>query len=144
MDQSFYCRKICIGLVLVDALTEGLREAETPEQWAIQRVLMEGDIRESLALYPDLERIDPDRSFDQVRAAVPLRPLPLIVLSADRPWGPQIPSMIAEGKLPAHVPTDFGYVTDAAQKEAQEKLAQLVPNAKHIRAPRLRDCHKDA
>jgi uroporphyrinogen-III decarboxylase len=40
--------------------------------------------------------------------------------------------MIAEGKLPAHVPTDFGYVTDAAQKEAQEKLAQLVPNAKHI------------
>ena len=97
------------GLVLVDALTEGLQEAETPEQWAIQRVLMEGDIRESLALYPDLERIDPDRSFDQVRAAPQLRALPLLVLSADRPWGPQIPSMIAEGKLP-----DFGYVTDAA------------------------------
>ena len=106
------------GLVLVDALTEGLQEAETPEQWAIQRVMMEGDIRESLALYPDLERIDPDRSFDQVRAAPQL---PLIVLSADRPWGPQIPSMIAEGKLPANVPTDFGYVTDAAQKQAQEK-----------------------
>jgi hypothetical protein len=69
------------------ALTEGLREAETPEQWAIQRVLMEGDIRESLALYPDLERIDPDRSFDQVRVAAPLRPLHLIILSADRPWG---------------------------------------------------------
>jgi hypothetical protein len=29
---------------------------------------MEGDLRESLALYPDLERIDPDRSFDQIRA----------------------------------------------------------------------------
>jgi pimeloyl-ACP methyl ester carboxylesterase len=57
------------GLVLVDGLTEGLRDAETPEQWAIQRILMEGDIRESLALYPALERIDPDRSFDQVRAA---------------------------------------------------------------------------
>ena len=40
--------------------------------------------------------------------------------------------MIAEGKLPANVPLDFGYVTDAAQKQAQEKLAQLVPNAKHI------------
>ena len=39
--------------------------------------------------------------------------------------------MIAEGKLPADVPTNFGYVTDAAQKEAQEKLARLVPNAKH-------------
>src|SRR3984893_7027455 len=61
-----------------------------------------------------------------------LRQLPLIVLSADRAWGPQIPSMIAAGTLPADVPPDFGYVTDAAQKEAQEKLAHLVPNAKHI------------
>jgi pimeloyl-ACP methyl ester carboxylesterase len=120
------------ALVLIDALTEGLQEAETPEQWAVQRVLMEGDISESVALYPDLERIDPDRSFDQVRAAPQLRPLPLIILSADRPWGPQIPSMIAEGRLPANVPTDFGYVTDSAQKVPQKKLAQLVPNAKHI------------
>jgi protein gp37 len=36
--------------------------------------------------------------------------------------------MIAEGKLPADIPPDFGYVTDAAQ----ERLAKLVPNAKHI------------
>ncbi len=120
------------GLVLVDALSEGLRNAETPEQWAIQRKLMEGDIRESLARYPALERIDPDRSFDQVRAAPPLRPLPLVVLSADRPWGPQVPSMIAAGVLPPDVPPDFGYVTDAAQKQAQDRLAKLVPNAKHI------------
>jgi pimeloyl-ACP methyl ester carboxylesterase len=39
------------GLVLVDALSEGLRDAETPGQWAIQRKLIEGDVRESLALY---------------------------------------------------------------------------------------------
>ena len=120
------------GLVLVDALTEGLRDAETPEQWTIQRKLIEGDVRESLALYPALERIDADRSFDQIRAAPPLRPLPLAVLSADRPWGPQVPPMIAAGKLPADIPPDFGYVTDAAQKTAQERLARLVPNAKHI------------
>jgi pimeloyl-ACP methyl ester carboxylesterase len=120
------------GLVLVDALTEGLRDAETPEQWAIQRKLMEGEIRESLVLYPALERHDADRSFDQVRAAPPLRSLPLVVLSADRPWGPQVPSMIAAGVLPADVPSGFGYVTDAAQKKAQERLAKLVPNAKHI------------
>jgi pimeloyl-ACP methyl ester carboxylesterase len=62
------------GLVLVDALTERLQDAVTPEQWAVQRVLMEGDITESLALYPDLERIDPERSFDQIRAAPKLRP----------------------------------------------------------------------
>jgi len=67
-----------------------------------------------------------------MRAAPPLRQLPLIVLSADRAWGPQIPSMIAAGTLPADVPQNFGYVTDAAQKEAEEKLAHLVPNAKHI------------
>jgi hypothetical protein len=40
--------------------------------------------------------------------------------------------MIAEGKLPADVPPDFGYITDAAQKEAQGRLARLVPNTKHI------------
>jgi pimeloyl-ACP methyl ester carboxylesterase len=128
---STYPRDVS-GLVLVDALAEGLRDAQTPEQWGIQKKLMEGDIRESLALYPALERIDPDRSFDEVRAAPPLRPIPLVVLSADRAWGPQIPSMIAAGVLPAGVPPDFGYVTDAAQKQAQAKLAELVPNAKHI------------
>jgi pimeloyl-ACP methyl ester carboxylesterase len=120
------------GLVLVDALTEGLQEAETPEQWAIQRVLMEGETRESVALYPALERIDPDRSFDQMRAAPPLSPIPLIVLSADRPWGPQLPALIANGTLPADIPADFGYVTDDAQKTAQDRLAALVPGARHV------------
>jgi hypothetical protein len=40
--------------------------------------------------------------------------------------------MIAAGKLPADVPANFGYVTDKAQKQAQEQLASLVPKAKHI------------
>ncbi len=85
-------------------------------------------MRESLVLYPALERIGVDRSLDQVRDAPAFRSVPLVVLSADRPWGPQIPSMIAAGKLPSDVPPDFRYVTDAAQKKAQE----LVPSAKHI------------
>jgi pimeloyl-ACP methyl ester carboxylesterase len=120
------------GLVLVDALTEGLRGAETPDEWAMQRVLLEGDIRESVALYPALERIDPDQSFDQLLAAPPAKPLPLVVLSADRPWGPQVPGLIANGTLPANVPADFGYVTDAAQKKAQAELAAIVPGARHV------------
>jgi hypothetical protein len=140
---STYPEDVC-GLILVDALAEGLRDAETPKQWVIQRKLIEGDVRESLLLYPPLERIDIDRSFDQARAAPPLRSLPLVVLSADRPWGPQIPSMIAAGKLPSDVPPDFGYVTDAAQKKAQERLAKLVPNAKHItNANSGHDIHKE-
>jgi pimeloyl-ACP methyl ester carboxylesterase len=54
------------------------------------------------------------------------------VLSADRPWGPQIPPLIASGELSPDTPPDFGYVIDAAQKPAQEDLAKLVPNAEHI------------
>jgi pimeloyl-ACP methyl ester carboxylesterase len=34
--------------------------------------------------------------------------------------------------LPRDVPPDFGYVTDAAQKKAQARLATLVPNARHV------------
>jgi pimeloyl-ACP methyl ester carboxylesterase len=128
---SIYPKEVC-GLVLVDALSEGLQDAETREQWVIQRKLIEGDVRESVALYSALERIDVDRSFNQIRTAPPLRSIPLVVLSADRPWGPQVPSMIAAGKLAADIPPDFGYVTDAAQKKAQERLAKLVPNEKHI------------
>ncbi len=56
------------GLVLIDALSEGLRDAETLEQWATQRKLIEGDVKENLALYPALERIAVDRSFGQARA----------------------------------------------------------------------------
>jgi len=40
--------------------------------------------------------------------------------------------MIAAGELAADIPPDFGYVTDAAQKKPQERLAKLVPNEKHI------------
>ena len=120
------------GLVLVDALSEGLQDAETPQQWAIQRKLIQGDDPESLALYPALERIDVQRSCDQIRAAPALRSMPVAVLSADRPWAPQVQSMFAAGKLPADVPPDFGHVVDAAQKKAQERLAKLVPNEKHI------------
>ena len=120
------------GLVLIDALSEGLQDAETPEEWTIQRKLIEGDVRESVALYPALERIDVDRSLKQIRAAPRLRSIPIVVLSADRPWGPQVPPMIAAGKLSAEIPADFGYVTDAAQKKAQERLAKLVLNEKHI------------
>lgn len=120
------------GLVLVDALSEGLQDAETPAQWAVQRKLMEGDMSEDLKIYPEIERIDGDRSFAQMRAVPPLRTMPLIVLSADKPWGPQVPAMIAAGLLTADTPPDAGYVTDAAQKKAQAKLAGLVPGAKHI------------
>ena len=132
------------GMVLVDALSEGLRAAETPKEWELQRVFLEGDLTESLKLYSDLERGDADRSFDQLLAATPIKPMPLVVLSADQQWGPLIPGFIAKGVLPADVPADFGYVTDRAQKQAQAKLAEIVPGAKHItKTDSGHEIHKD-
>jgi pimeloyl-ACP methyl ester carboxylesterase len=132
------------GMVLVDALTEGLRAAETPAEWKIQRVLLDGDMTESLKIYPALERADAERSFAQLLAAPPLRPMPLVVLSADHPWGPLLPGMIADGRLPADTPPDFGYVVDRAQKQAQARLAALVPGARHVtRTDSGHEIHKD-
>ena len=120
------------GMVLVDTLSEGLQDAETPQEWAIQRVLLNGDLTEALSLYPPIERADAERSFDQIRAAPPLKQMPLVVLSADRPWGPLLPKLIGDGVLPANTPPDFGYVTDRAQQAAQARLAALVAGARHV------------
>ena len=119
------------GMVLVDALAEGLQDALTPAQWTTQRMLLEGDLAESLREYPDIERFDADATFAQLRAAPPLRPMPLVVLSSDASIGQLVEDMAANGKLPAGVPADFGYVTDIAQRASQAKLAALVPGARH-------------
>ena len=58
-----------------------------------------------------------------------------MVLSRDartNPMGPVIASAVAQGKLPAFVPKDFGYIDDRAWNKAQDALARLVPNTKHI------------
>lgn len=120
------------GMVLVDALSEFLRAAETPEEWAWQRRILDGDLTETLELYPEIERGDADRSMDQLLAAPPMRPMPLVVLSADHPWGPLVPGFIADGVLAPDTPPDVGYVTDRAQKEAQARLAALAPGARHV------------
>jgi pimeloyl-ACP methyl ester carboxylesterase len=49
------------GLVLVDRSQRMASGAETPKQWTIQRKLIEGDVRESLVLYPAL-RLAPEHA----------------------------------------------------------------------------------
>jgi pimeloyl-ACP methyl ester carboxylesterase len=120
------------GMVLVDALGEGLQDAMTPPQWATQRILLEGDLTESLREYPEIERFDADASFTQLRVAPPLYPMPLVVLSSDASIGQLVQDLAANGKLPAGVPADFGYVTEVAQRASQAKLAALVPAARHV------------
>ena len=108
------------------------RAAETPEEWKWQKLILDGDLTETLKVYPDIERADADESFDQLLAAPPLQPMPLVVLSADRPWGPLVPGFIADGLLAPDTPPDVGYVTDRAQKVAHADLAALVPGSKHV------------
>lgn len=120
------------GLVLIDATSTGLQDFETPEQWEIQRKLMAGDISESLADYPDIERLDFDASFAQVHAAGPVPEVPLVVISADQPWGPIVEQQYAEGQLLPGVPADFGYVLDDVRVKSQDALAALVPGSEHI------------
>ncbi|MDQ4118556.1 MAG: alpha/beta hydrolase, partial [Actinomycetota bacterium] len=114
------------GIVLVDALSEGLQDYETPEQWEIQKSLLRGDIDASIAEYPALEWVDPETSFDQMRAAPALKQMPLAVISADEPVGPTIPALKAAGAIGQEIPDDFGYVTDAAHEKRQADLAALV------------------
>lgn len=120
------------GMVLVDALSEFLRSAETPEEWEWQKKILNGDLTETLKVYPDVERADADASFDQMLAAPPLQPMPLLVLSADRPWGPLVPGFIEQGMLAPDTPLNVGYVTDRAQKVAQATLAALAPGGRLV------------
>ena len=119
------------GMVLVDILSEGLRDAMTPQQWETWKRVNARKATD-IAAYPDLERIDVDVSLDQVKSAAPIRPMPLLVLSADAAYGPAVPSLIEAGELPSDTPLDFGYVIDRANKTAQANLATLAPGAKHI------------
>mgnify|MGYP001940368298 CR=1 FL=1 len=115
------------GMVLVDALSEFLRAAETPEEWVWQKKGLVGDLTETLKIYPDIERADADAGFDQMLAAPPLQPMPLVLLSADIQWGPLVPGFIADGMLAPDTPPDVSYVTDRAQKVAHATLAGLAP-----------------
>jgi pimeloyl-ACP methyl ester carboxylesterase len=109
------------GLVLVDASHEEqnarLQALVSPELWAqIQQMEL------------NIEGIDIDASFAEVRearAAAPLRPMPLVVVSAGQPLDP------------AAFPPGWPVEADAQLwRDLQADLAGLVPNARHIVAER--------
>lgn len=122
-----------VGLALVDATSIEMQDAYSPEEWRIQLVLLAGDIREALVEYPDLERFDFPVTFDQVRSAPPMRPMPFTVISADRPWGPLVEESVAAGGQPPEVPADFGYKLDEALAKSRPAVAALLPDSVWIR-----------
>lgn len=119
------------GLVLLDAQSEELQTLLTPALFS-EFLRLNAPQRDSLDEYPAIERADFERSFAQIRAAAPIKPLPLVVLSADRSVAPQIAAGIANGTLPADILPGYGPAIDAAQPIAQRHLAELVPGATHI------------
>lgn len=119
------------GMVLIDAQSEELQTLLPPEQFE-EFLRLNTPQQDSLDEYPDLERVDFVRSFDEIRAAAPIRPQPLVVLSADRSVAPQIAEGIANGSLPADIDPGYGPALDAVQPKAQADLAQLVPGATHV------------
>jgi pimeloyl-ACP methyl ester carboxylesterase len=118
-----------VGLVLVDAAQEDfwakLEALMTPDQW---KDTMAPAAPPELAGYGDLERLDVEASAAEMRkeaAARPLRPMPLIVLSRGRPY--ELPPDAA-AKLPANFSAD----QERIWQDCQDKLAALVPGAKHV------------
>jgi pimeloyl-ACP methyl ester carboxylesterase len=113
-----------VGMVLVDAFSEGLEEQMTAEQWAAYKELFQ-PVPEALAGYEDLEFTDLDASTSQVRQATadsPLRPLPLVVLSRGQVM-----------QMPADLPGGLtGAWLEQAWSVEQDRLAALLPDARHV------------
>ena len=107
------------GLVLEDALSEGLYDGLTPAQ---------RDVLESINLLP--ERVGTVASFAQVTSAPRVRTLPMTILTADRP--PISAQDVASGVLPSDVTAEFVEALWSAQVAAQDRLAKLFPGAKHV------------
>jgi pimeloyl-ACP methyl ester carboxylesterase len=112
-----------VGLVLVDAFSEGLEDRMTSEQWTAYEELFQ-PVPEVLAGYTDLELTDLGVSVTQVRdaaAAAPLPPLPLVVLSRGRPMA-----------MPADLPGGLtGEGLERAWTAEQDRLAALLPETRH-------------
>jgi pimeloyl-ACP methyl ester carboxylesterase len=121
-----------VGMVLVDAFSEGLEEQMTPEQWSAYAAIFQ-PVPEALAGYADLEFTDLDLSAAQVREATEAVPLPL------RPQSPGVPFplvVLSRGQpmaMPADLPGGLtGEGLERAWTAEQDRLAALLPDARHV------------
>lgn len=111
------------GLVLVDAISEGVKEAMTPAEWAAYDRLILVRAPKEIAAYKDLETIDFDVSFAAIATAPPLAPMPLIVISKGKPFA-----------LPSDLPAGMAATVEAAWSGGQDFLARLLPDTPHLTA----------
>jgi pimeloyl-ACP methyl ester carboxylesterase len=120
------------GMVLVDAVSESLEDAEaalleelfTPEQLSQYQAALEQQANAPFIARVDDEQVDIAASYAEMRAArsdSPLRPMPLFVLThgVPSPPAPEEPPPIARDR-------------ERIWQQLQDELALLVPNAKHL------------
>ena len=123
------------GLVLIDYTPYQARTALTDEQWELwKNPLLGPPSEEALALYPDLEQNDNEENFDQDSAAASLKPMPLVVFSADEPYN--LLPLVEDGSLPLTVEEakEFGELLFQAVVDARADLVSQVPGARYITA----------
>ena len=120
------------GLVLIDYAAYDARKALTRKQWELLKILIGSPPEEALELYPDLEWFDEQRNLEQTLAAAPLKPMPLIVLSADEPM--DLLPYVENGTLPMtpEEAKEFGELLFRANVDARSDLVNQVPGARHI------------
>jgi pimeloyl-ACP methyl ester carboxylesterase len=113
------------GMVQVDAMSERFRAVLTAEEWAASLEIFDApSMLPQLAAYRDYERIDFDAVFDEMLRATtaqPLRPMPLVVLSAG-----VVPDT---SELGLTLPSGFQETFTAAARANQAFQARLLPNA---------------
>jgi len=112
-----------VGLVLVDAWSEGTKELLTPEQWEAY-VRFNSVVPPEMAddaTYETLDFAAASEAMATAAAALPLPALPLVVLAHGEPFG-----------VPA---SGLGFppeVLETAWRTAQEQLARLVPDGRFV------------
>ncbi len=110
-----------VGMVLVDAYSEGIEPLLTPAEWAsYQRVI--NAVSPEVADYRDYETVDFDAASAAMAAAAAAHPLgdvPLVVLAHGQPFG------LTEDEL-GFPPEKL----ETAWRAAQEGLARLTPDAR--------------
>jgi pimeloyl-ACP methyl ester carboxylesterase len=115
------------GLVLVDSLAERLESAFTPPEWALFKKL-NTDPPPGLEGYRDLEVIDFDTSYAQLRRAQRRRPLPAMPLT--------VISRTVPSELPQDVPPGYPETFEEVWQRGQDALADLLPHTRHVHAKR--------
>ncbi len=117
-----------IGLVLVDAFSEGVRAGLPPDAWRTWLDTNGVPTPEFLAAHPGAERTDIDAAADamsRAAAAEPLRPMPLVVLAAGH-TGDVSPDQTAT------LPPGYPEALASALVSNAAFLAALTPDARLV------------